>query len=320
MSIEVFWMAEKNETRLENNIYDKLKERLNRESGSKNKDEKIAELLKLFIEKEIIKVGAELSVTDLASNLNISRNTASGAIKILEAEHIVRSESARPYTIIRKTSVYPSKRGNNISISQWAKENNILLKTKIVSCDPITKKDLIKQTNDKGEEKLINKIWPALGLDSETTQLLEIRRIRKFRGKDDNEFRKGISEVSFINPENCPDMQSDYKIPEFENIGFHDYYSQKNLQLVRSEFNVKAKNLSSFHFAPWLKETRITNKEEFNSFMQEEETINLARKAFLRINCVTYCQFGPVEVSISYFDSEVISLESTQLQPLFINP
>ena len=285
-------MAEKTAPKLKNSIYGTLKDRLNKEIGVKNKDEKIAELLKAFLKNKLIEIGTEISVTDLSKNLNISRNTAE--------------------------SVYPSasKRGNNLSISEFSKEKNVLLKTSIVSCEMVSKKDLETQSKDSRDQKFINKIWPALDLDSETTKLLEIRRIREFKGKDDKDFRKGISEVSYINPEICPDMLADYQNPEFENIGFHEYYSQKNLVLVRSEFTVKARNLSSFHIAPWLIGKKITKKKEIETLI--ENNSKLTKKAFLRINCVSFCQFGPVEVSLSYFDTDVISLESTHLQPLFI--
>ena len=149
-------MAEKTAPKLKNSIYGTLKDRLNKEIGVKNKDEKIAELLKAFLKNKLIEIGTEISVTDLSKNLNISRNTASGAMKILEGEHIVKAENAKPYVIIRTESVYPSasKRGNNLSISEFSKEKNVLLKTSIVSCEMVSKKDLETQSKDSRECKL----------------------------------------------------------------------------------------------------------------------------------------------------------------------
>lgn len=311
-------MAEIESSNTKFSFYDKFIEKVNNESG--NKEDRIERILRSDIERGIIKKDTELSVSELAGILKVSRNTVSAALKKLENDGIIRAESARPYIVIRKEPIYPAKRSSNLSISKWSKENGITMKTRIVSCDSVTIQDIEKLNEKDQDQRIINKIKDSLKVNKDT-KLLEIRRLREFRGnREEDKFRKGIVEVSFINPIDetlCTDMSYFYSLDNEENwnIGFHDFFTRKGLVLVRSEFEIKARNLNFWHISPWINGTKETDMVKIERIIKKNPEV---QKPFLRMNCTTYCQNGPVEFSISYFDTDVISIASTVMEPLFV--
>lgn len=174
----------------------------------------------------------------------------------------------------------PKKRGNNLSITNWANKQGLLIDTQILN---ITQKN-----NEKLKHK---KAWVAMSRDDKK-ELIEIRRLRSIFDTKITEFVPTIIEVSYISPNLLPGFYEFYSTPKNRMIGFHDYFESQGLVLIKSTYDLTTKNLNKLHMPFWKKYDKKFKKS----------------KHFLRMTVVTYCNKGPVEFSQSYIDPNILSI------------
>lgn len=244
-------------------------------------------VFKQLIEAEKIPVGQTFTVKEILDGIGLSRSSVIEALEPLIAEGLISAEQGRPYKVLRNKPAFdiPKAQANVISITEWAHSSGLLIDTKIVS------------TNRGNLSKLKNpRAWASMGMREED-ELVEIRRLRSFN--DGSGFKQGISEVSYFNLMFSPDVQAFYDDPKNRNVSYHRYFSEKAYRVLRSQYAIASRWLNESHYDAWFGTRKLTAEQKYYPF--------------IRVRTTSFCKSGPLELSQSYMDSRVVTIDATEM-------
>lgn len=244
-------------------------------------------VFKQLIEAETIPVGRTFTIKELLDGIGLSRSSVIEALEPLIAEGLISAEQGRPYQVMRNKAAFdiPKARANVISITEWAHSAGLLIDTKIIS----TRRGNLKMMKHP-------KAWSTMGM-TEQEDLVEIRRIRSFN--DGSGFRPGISEVSYFNLKFSPDVQAFYDDPKNRNISYHRYFEEKAYRVLRSHYAIASRWLHESHYDAWFGTRKLSAEQKYYPF--------------IRVRTTSFCKSGPLELSQSYLDSRVVTIDATEM-------